>query len=246
MTKNIFVTGTSSGIGEQIVIALLGAGQSVVGLSRRESPIIMGHPHYKHIHLDLSDLNELERAISSGKLSEALDCDVAYLNAGTFGPTPNHGHNLELTDFTHVMNVNCISNKLLLDALAREDRPIKIGISSSISSVRFRAGMSVYSASKASLNALAHIYAKEYPRMFIVNIGLCNVDTPLWQTILTPNLNPDLEELSALRERAKQPGYLSSPASRADQLIKITTHPELFGVQSGEFIEIRSLSHLLS
>lgn len=237
--KRYFVTGSSSGIGLELSKKLLKDGHEVIGLSRRLNDDLANHERYQHITLDLADLHALTQAIENNALKETRKCDGVFLNAGAFGPPPDESRRISADDFLRVMKINCVANKILLDFFCSQNRSMTILVSASISSIRFRAGMSVYAASKAALNALCQIVALENPHIFLVNIGLCNVNTDLMQTGLTPNSR--LPELTALRERARKKGYVEAPENRAYQLIEIINNPEKFEIKSGLFVEIREI-----
>ncbi len=53
------VTGTTSGIGAALAAALLRRGWTVIGLARRAEAL--DHPDYRHVAVDLADLEALQR-----------------------------------------------------------------------------------------------------------------------------------------------------------------------------------------
>ena len=86
------VTGTSSGIGRAVAEAALAAGWQVVGVARRESPLV--HRSYRHLQLDLADVEEVrdrfERELG-GEAGLAGYARVGLVNnaavVGPVGPT---------------------------------------------------------------------------------------------------------------------------------------------------------------
>ncbi|MBR8653834.1 SDR family oxidoreductase [Achromobacter sp. Marseille-Q0513] len=234
------VTGSSRGIGLAVAKNLLERGISVFGIARTTPVDLIKHAKYEHFNIDLADLPRLERALKTPQIIEKYrDIDVAFLNAGVFGPSPRTANRIDLQDFLSVLHTNTVSNKLLLDSIIEHASPSRILVSSSISGMRQRQGMAAYAVSKAALIALIKTYALENKNIFFANLGLCNVRTQLAEIILQPS--EGLTELLLLKERATQKDYLASPADRADQMISIMMGAHRDRIASGDFIEIRQL-----
>ena len=83
--KFALITGTSSGLGHQMAQFLLEEGYTVIGVSRRESPI--SHPQFIDILCDIRDEASVEEMYELvANHSETLDLIV--LNAGIFEMAP--------------------------------------------------------------------------------------------------------------------------------------------------------------
>jgi NAD(P)-dependent dehydrogenase (short-subunit alcohol dehydrogenase family) len=81
------VTGTSSGIGAAIADSLLREGWTVLGLSRRQ--VDFGNPRYRHVQVDLGDLEQLS-GVAQRELAPTINDDRWHRiglvnNAGAIG-----------------------------------------------------------------------------------------------------------------------------------------------------------------
>ncbi len=80
--RHALVTGASSGIGAAIVARLLDGGWQVTGVSRSAGG--PAHPRYRHLALDLSDLDAIAPAIG-GLRVDALVHAAGLLRVGRLG-----------------------------------------------------------------------------------------------------------------------------------------------------------------
>lgn len=236
---HVFISGVSSGIGHALAALHLARGDKVWGISRHEPEDLLQQPDFHFRALDLYDAKQAHMTLQTFILETSFD--TAYLNAGTFGKAPELARNTSVDAFRSVLELNLIAIKWGLDLLlCRESRPHQIVFSASISGIRQRAGMLSYSVSKAALNALANVYHLENPDVFFAVLGMCNVDTTVAQTIL--QADERFPELVALRERSTTlPGYIVSPAKRAQDIVTLLDRRHALALQSGQFYEIRQL-----
>ena len=155
-----YITGTSRGIGKAIAELLLeNETNLVIGLSRSNT---ISHRNYKHITIDLSDLNnvrnfEFENVGDSNRI-------VLINNAGTLGKVGRMGKHIADT-IINTYNVNLLSPTILMNSFIRAYRDVEaekiiINMSSGAGKHPIEAWGS-YSASKAALDMLSKVIAEE-------------------------------------------------------------------------------------
>ena len=241
--KRVFITGVSSGIGEALTELHLKHGYTVFGTSRREPYRFMSHPNFRFRSFDLSktgDMGDLFKGPFAEILSRGVD--VLFLNAGISGNVPARGEEFSVAEVQHVLNVNVLANKAILDLiLASAHRPATCVLSASMAGVRFRAGTLTYSLSKAALAALGGVYAEENPDIFFAVLGLCNVDTGLSRQVSFSQRTADFPDLRSLQQRALAPGYMISAAQRAEDIREVIGAPADYGLKSGVFVDMRTV-----
>ncbi len=240
---NILITGVSSGIGEALAALYLKEGSAVYGVSRRTPYFYMEHENFHFKQFDLSSLTNFEELFTGGfshLLSEGID--VLFLNAGVSGNVPAKCEDFTLEEIQHVLAVNVLANKLLLDiVLSSKHHPRMCVISASMAGLRFRSGTLPYSLSKAALSALAGVYAEENPDVFFAVLGLCNVNTSLSRQVSFSEKTAKFAELKLLQQRALTEGYMVSAAQRAIDICSVISSPSDFMIKSGEFVDIRKI-----
>ena len=175
--RTTLVTGSSSGLGEAIVLKLLQDSHHVIGVSRGEaSGDILQNENFTQVFLDFSDLNRMEKEISYlaqrySKVSSVVFC-AGY---GKFG-------NIEEFSFRqlrHLIDTNLTAQLLLARAFTplmkrqKSGNLIFIGSESSLSGGRRGVG---YVAAKSGLLGLARALRQECSgsgvRVGIINLGM--------------------------------------------------------------------------
>jgi NAD(P)-dependent dehydrogenase (short-subunit alcohol dehydrogenase family) len=238
----VFITGVSSGIGEALALLHLQNGHTVFGTSRRQPYGLMDYPDFHFRSFDLSRpsaMDELFEDNFASVLEQGVD--RVFLNAGVSGNVPGRGAEFSLDELQHVLNVNVLANKAMLDlVLSSSRRPTTCVLSASMAGVRFRAGTLPYSLSKAALAALGGVYAEENPQVFFAVLGLCNVDTGLSRQVSFSQRTADFADLKSLQQRALAPGYMVSPAQRAKDMLAVIDAPDAYGIKSGIFVDMRT------
>lgn len=238
---SVLITGVSSGIGAALARHYLSRGYIVCGISRSEPKYLIISKNFIFKSCDLTDFNQVPAAIEF--LVDAIKntkFETLFLNAGTFGPSPQRGIEVSMEAFLGVFHLNFCGVKATLDACLKSSKlPKNIIMSGSISGIRPRSGMLSYCVSKSALNTLTAIYQLENPEIYFLSLGLCNVDAKLSDTILGGSAG--FPELAALNERSKSPGYLVSPDERAVHIASIISSMETLNLTKGNFYEIRDL-----
>lgn len=174
------VTGGASGIGAATVGQLVAAGARVTVLDTQQPAAATG---VRHLECDVADESQVVRAF------ERLDRDgvtptVAVLNAGVGG----FAKILDLTaaEWDRVMNVNARGVFLTLRESARRmvaaGAPGSIVVTSSVSARGNERGMAHYASSKAAVERLVKVAARELgPKGIRVNaVAPGTTDTPLY------------------------------------------------------------------
>jgi benzil reductase ((S)-benzoin forming) len=159
MTRRFFIiTGTSSGIGEAIAQSLLELGDTVCGISRRESGLLASSPRYNHIKFNLQQHEQIEGIVNQA-LEQVSPTDIAMVclinNAAMCEPfLPIE--NCHVEDIKANLNISLTAPICLTSAFIRatENWSIRrkvINISSG-SAIYANLSMSIYSTAKAGLD----------------------------------------------------------------------------------------------
>jgi len=227
--RNVIVTGGSRGLGLAMASTLAQAGYRVVALARTESPALIearaaaasGPGAIEFRAVDLTDLEGI------GNLVRALKTELGTLyglvnNAGL--GTPGVLANMRVTDIERLVRLNTVSPIVLTRHVARSMMAARAGriinIASVVASTGY-SGLSVYSATKASLIGFTRSLARELgPLGITVNA----VAPGFIDTEMTAELDAQQREQIARRsalKRLAEPGdvarsveFLLSEAAR--------------------------------
>ena len=162
MSKNIIITGTSSGIGFELVNIFSKKNHRVLALSRDNSKL-------RGLKLDGVDAVDFDLNHNDyGKINEFLNkvekIDILINNAGYLVNKPFNETTLE--DFKMVYSTNVFSVAMLIkntiDFMESGSNILNISSVGGVQgSVKFP-GLSAYSSSKGALNILTEMLAEEY------------------------------------------------------------------------------------
>lgn len=237
MSSTVFITGISSGLGLGFAQTYLEQGWSVYGISRRACPL--KHHRLHHAQCDLSDQQVLPALLSA--LLEGLDSvDLVILNAGVLGEIRDLAET-PLSEIRLVMDINVWANKLILDWFiaqrVRIDQAVAISSGAAVNGNR---GWGAYALSKAALNMLTQLYAREIEETHFSALAPGFVDTAMQDYLCDANSvdashYPSVEKLRAARGTSAMPGPLDA-AHRLTALI-----PKLKEFPSGCFRDARQL-----
>ncbi|NQZ42920.1 MAG: SDR family oxidoreductase [Flavobacteriaceae bacterium] len=176
MAKNIIITGTSRGIGFELVRLFAEAGHQVLALSRNSDTVnALDHHNIQCVSCDIANSSDLDQV--SEIVSTWDTVDVLINNAGRLLHKPFSETTVE--DFESVYKVNVFG----LAELTRRVLP-KMGAASHVVTVSSMGGiqgsmkfpgLSAYSSSKAAVITLTELWAEEFketgPSFNVLAIG---------------------------------------------------------------------------
>ena len=144
-TKTALITGTSRGIGSSIKEILQNDEIKIISPSRNE--------------LDLSSSESINKFLS--EISE--DIDIIVNNAGIL--KVGKAEEFSIKDFQDILQVNVLAPFQIISGIVGGMKRKKFGRIVNISSIwgeKSKSGRSIYSTSKAALNALTRSFAVEF------------------------------------------------------------------------------------
>lgn len=161
--KNIIVTGTSRGIGLEIVKQLNDKEYRVLALSRKIAKELVDLPHVTCLSLDITKEEDLK------KVSDYVDhnwksIDILINNAGAIVNKPFE----ELTkeDFDRVYQVNVFGVAQLIQVcipfMKANSHVVTISSMGGVQGVMKFGGLAAYSSSKGAVIILSELLAEEY------------------------------------------------------------------------------------
>lgn len=162
--KNIIITGTSRGIGFELVKILAEQGHHVLALSRNEIPIKeLQLTNVTHFSCDITKESSLSKVTTLIE-NNWKKVDVLINNAGSLVNKPFSETSLE--DFENVYKTNVFGvaalTKTVLPFMGKTGHVVNISSMGGIQgSVKF-AGLSAYSSSKGAVITLTELLAEEY------------------------------------------------------------------------------------
>lgn len=228
---NILITGASSGLGEALAKAYLENGDTVYAIGKNIPHKLDQNPHFFFFPYDLSDTFLIQSTLIEFLQNRSFD--IVILNAGVLGEIEPLCET-DLSDIKDVMEVNVWANKELIDTLHKNAQVTQIVGISSGAAVNGSKGWGAYSLSKAGLNMLLKVYAKEMPETHFAALAPGIIDTPMVQHIIQ-NVNEDIYPSA---KRLKE-GDIRTPQQAAKLLIN--TFPKLLAYESGTFLDVRTM-----
>ena len=179
----VVITGTRKGIGRYLAESLLADGWIVAGLNR--NPTDLNHPAYTDFQVDITDEMNVVKAVRSVARARGR-IDALINNAGT--AMMNHILTSPTGRFSEVLGINVTGSFICLRECAKNMRRRKHGRIINISSVASALnleGEAAYAASKAAVESLTRIAARELAEFGItVNaIGPTPIDTDLIRAV---------------------------------------------------------------
>lgn len=162
--KNVIITGTSRGIGYELVALFANAGHRVLALSRNEVPVSgLGISNCDCFPCDITDARDLKR-VNSFLKEHWGRVDILINNSGYLVNKPFA--KLKQEDFEQCYAVNVFGaaqlTQLVLPYMDDQGHVVNI---SSMGGIRGSAkfpGLAAYSSSKGALNTLTEVLAEEY------------------------------------------------------------------------------------
>ena len=197
--KTIVVTGSSSGIGNEICRQAAKLNHKVISISRNIEPLngINGIDSYS---VDITDENSIKNFIDDLRMRD-LKVDILINNAGhlsnkLFGKT-------SYESFKQTFDVNVFGlaeiTRSLIPLINKSGHVINISSIGGVNGSKKFPGLSVYSSSKAAVIALTEVLAEEYPQGPSFNVLALGAV----QTKMLKEAFPDYDVQTKPKEMAK-------------------------------------------
>ncbi len=236
--KTVLITGVSSGLGLSLTKTFLKMNWAVYGLSRTEPTPLIGHENFHFAKVDLAQAETIQGHLEK-LVTGVTNFDLVILNAGIIGQFGDMTA-VPLETMKAVMDVNLWSNKVILDSLMKEEITLRqvVAISSGAATSGSR-GWNAYGISKAALNMLIKLYAKELPATHFCALAPGLIDSQMQEYLCGLNMREDFPTLDILKSKRSTP-EMPGPDEAAEILVKCFA--EIYAkVQSGEFADIRKM-----
>ncbi|MBA3026674.1 MAG: SDR family NAD(P)-dependent oxidoreductase [Sulfurimonas sp.] len=171
----IFITGASSGLGEEFARQYASSEVELILLARRKDKLqklqLELTPKCKSVEIIIADVTAFDELQEKMKLLGAVD--IVILNAGI-----SLGHSADITPFSEfkkLYDVNLLANHAILEILLPrfvEQKSGKIVFISSLASLISMPSAKAYSSSKRALNAYAEAIRYKYKKEGIKVINI--------------------------------------------------------------------------
>ena len=229
--KNILITGVSSGLGFALVQAYLDNGDAVYAIGKRIPKKFENNPHFFFFPYDLSNTFMLKSTIKEFVQNRSFE--IAILNAGVLGEIATLSQ-IETEEIKKVMDVNVWANKELIDTLMQYSIVKQIVGISSGASINGSKGWGAYSLSKATLNMLLKVYAKEQHETHFSSLAPGIISTKMVEHIIE-----EVDEILFPSARTLKESHIQTAKEAAQNLLH--TFPKLFNYESGSFLDVRTM-----
>ena len=163
MKKNIIITGTSRGIGNELALQFAQDGHQVLALSRTIAPNLLGKQNITCLSVDLSNEDDLLQ-VTNFLSSTWATVDAIVHNAGSLllkpfsETTPQEFENIYKDNVFGVANLT----RVCLPYLQKGSHVVTISSMGGIQGSMKFAGLSAYSSSKGAVITLSELLAEEY------------------------------------------------------------------------------------
>lgn len=228
MNKSIFITGTSSGLGFSLAKKFYNENYKVSGISRSISPSFINSKI-----INLKNIIEIKNNLTS--FIENKNFDYVFLNAGIIDPIEK-AVNIKTNSFVESLNINLISNKIILDLLITKSNIKKVIAITSGASKKPYDGWLNYCVSKSALNQLISCYALENKNIKFLSLAPGVIKTKMQDYIR----NIDKEKFSSIEKFHNL--YDSIPNSDYIANKIFNNLDVLNNIESGKYFDLRSIN----
>src|SRR5215217_1591479 len=181
--KVVLVTGASRGVGLEIARHFLSKGATVIGLSRGAAGI--EDENYAHFSVDLGNSEEVVNCFRKEIAKQFKSIDIVVNNAAVL--TSQYAMIMPVKNATDMVNVNLLGVFFVSREAAKLMRKNNWGRIINISSMAVSLepmGDSIYAATKAGINTLANVMAKEFSSMNVTcnTVAISAIETDMLQS----------------------------------------------------------------
>jgi len=163
-SKNIIITGTSRGIGFELVNLFANAGHNVLALSRNAKPVKNLHfDNITSLSFDLTNEDDYKKVEDFIK-DEWRHVDILINNAGTLINKPFSETTFENFKDVYKTNVFGVAEmtRVVIPFMKKESHVVTISSMGGVQGSMKFAGLAAYSSSKGAVITLTELLAEEY------------------------------------------------------------------------------------
>lgn len=166
--KTIIITGTSRGIGAELVKQFASDGHKIIALSRKTNPEFATFSNVIYKSVDLSNVQQLETLTTELK-NEFGNIDILIHNAGTIVNKPFAEITAEEFEYVYKVNVFGVAalNRHILPLMQKGSHVVTISSMGGIQGSMKFPGLAAYSSSKGAVITLSELLAEEYKEQHI-------------------------------------------------------------------------------
>jgi len=175
--KNIIITGTSRGIGFELVHLFASQGHNVLALSRNEKPVT--NSNFENITSMAFDLSKAEdyKKVEDFIATEWKQVDILINNAGTIVNKPFK--ETSMGDFERVYKTNVFGvaemTRVVLPFMKQDSHVVTVSSMGGVQGSMKFPGLAAYSSSKGAVITLTELLAEEYkesgPQFNVLALG---------------------------------------------------------------------------
>ncbi|WP_397363516.1 SDR family NAD(P)-dependent oxidoreductase [Olleya sp. R77988] len=163
-TKNIIITGTSRGIGFELVHIFANQGHNVLALSRNAQPV--SNLHFENITSFAFDLNRQEdyKKVEDFIEKEWKQVDILINNAGVVLNKPFAETSMQEFENVYKTNVFGVAEmtRVIIPFMKKDSHVVTVSSMGGVQGSMKFAGLSAYSSSKGAVITLTELLAEEY------------------------------------------------------------------------------------
>ena len=165
MSKNVIITGTSRGIGFELVHLFANAGHNVLALSRNAQPV--NNLHFDNITsfaFDLSNVEDYNKVNTFVKDNWKDKVDVLINNAGTLLNKPFAETSMDDFEMVYKTNVFGVAEltRVVIPFMKSDAHVVTISSMGGVQGSMKFPGLAAYSSSKGAVITLTELLAEEY------------------------------------------------------------------------------------
>lgn len=165
MKKNIIITGTSRGIGYELVSLFANAGHNVLALSRNAAPVSgLDNSNCYCFSCDITEENDIKKVPAFLKEKGWKQVDVLINNSGYLVNKPFL--KLKMEDVENSYNVNVFGaialTQAVLPFMKKESHVVNVSSMGGVQGSAKFPGLAAYSSSKGAIITLTEVLAEEY------------------------------------------------------------------------------------
>ncbi len=175
--KTFLITGHTSGLGKALNIELLKSKNKIIGISKSRSNL------KNLIDIEVDFLNFIKLKKKLNRIKKLKKIDYIILNAGLLGDLENLSK-IDIKKFQNILNVNFLSNKIIIDYLLSSKIKIKNIISiSSGAALKAKYAWGPYCVSKAATKMMMDVYSLENNKINFINLAPGLIKTKMQKQI---------------------------------------------------------------